>query len=381
MAKIGRALATFAAVAATAGAVHTVRNLSIIRNPRNAASEHETPVPLISILLPARNEAARITPTIKSVLQQDYPNIEFLILDDASSDATSQVVMNLINGHPHARLIHSADSVPAGWLGKPWACHRLAQEATGEILVFIDADVMLSADAMSCAVALLRESALDVMCPYPNQQMNTVAQRLVQPLLQWSWLTTLPLDIAETSTRPSLTAANGQLLLVTRAMYDRMGGHASVKQEVLEDINFVRVAKAHGGRGGVVDGSAIALCNMYDTDAEMVNGYTKSLWNAFGSGAGAFAVNATLFSVYVLPVALMLSKDSRTRSRALTALIAAAAGRATINHKLRQGLKSEVLMHPLSVLAFNALTVASFAQRRRGNLSWKGRSVTPAQNS
>lgn len=379
MAKVSRTLATVAAVGAVAGAIHSWRNLSIIRNPRIATPVADNFAPRVSVLLPARNEAARITPTLKSVLEQDYPNFELIVLDDASTDATAQVVMNLLNGHHNARLIESFEDVPSGWLGKPWACHRLSAAATGDILVFIDADVLITPDALSCAVALFLESQLDVMCPYPNQRMNTLAQRLVQPLLQWSWLTTLPLDIAETSSRPSLTAANGQLLLVSRAMYQRMRGHEAVKSEVLEDINFVRAVKAAGGRGGVVDGSAIALCNMYDTDDEMVNGYTKSLWNAFGSPIGAFAVNALLFTVYVLPLSLMLHRDSRTRSRALTAYLAATAGRMLINTRLRQGLKAEVLLHPLSVLAFNALTVASFAQRRRGGLAWKGRSISVTQ--
>jgi len=312
-----------------------MRNLSILRRPDLLGSA-PAEVPHVSVLIPARNEAKRITPTLLSVLQQDYPRFEIIILDDASTDATSQVVMNLINGVGNARLMSSAEDVPDGWLGKSWACQRLAAAAHGSILIFLDADVRLTPDAISRSVDLMLTSGLDVMCPFPRQTATTLLGRLVQPLLQWSWLTTLPLDVAETSRQPSLTAGNGQFLLITKAMYDGIGGHEAVRAEILEDINLVRRVKAAGGRGGVVDGSDIAQCTMYRTDRELIEGYGKSLWSAFGSTAGAVMVNLLLFMVYVLPAGFWFHHDKATRHRAVTATLSATAGRILINRSLNQ---------------------------------------------
>ena len=126
--------------------------------------------------------------------------------------------------------------------------------------------------------------------PYPRIVTGAVGERLVQPLLQWSWLTFLPLRAMERSPRPSLAAAGGQFLVVDRAGYDRAGGHAAVRGEVLEDIALARAVKRTGGRIALADGSRLADCRMYTSWRELVDGYTKSLWASFGSPAGAAAV-------------------------------------------------------------------------------------------
>ena len=108
------------------------------------------------------------------------------------------------------------------------------------------------------------------------------AERLVQPLVPWLWATTLPVRIAERSPRPSLAAATGQFLVLTRRGYDRAGGHAAVRGEVLEDIALLRAVKRAGGRGGPVDGSRLASCRMYDGWPALRDGYAKSMWGAVG---------------------------------------------------------------------------------------------------
>ena len=373
--KLGKALATFAAVAAVAGTAHTLRNLTLLRRPNLSHDTAPTHTPLISVLIPARNEARRITPTLTSVLKQDYPNLEIIILDDASEDATAQIVMNLINGDKRARLISSREELPAGWLGKPYACHRLSAAASGELFIFLDADVVLTPDAISLAYDLFSSSSLDVMCPYPQQLMNTGLQRIVQPLLQWSWMTMLPLDLAETSSRGSLTAGNGQFLMISAAMYVQAGGHQAIRSKVIEDIELVRNVKAAGGRGGVVDGTDIAQCSMYETSEELIEGYSKSLWSAFGSINGARAISGLLFTVYVLPLVLLLSPHRPTRRRAAIALLSAAMGRALVNSRMKQHLGIEIFMHPLSIIAFNALTLRSIQLRQANQLTWKNRTL------
>ena len=187
---------------AAAGAVHAAINSRSLRQPRLGAPATDG----VSVLIPARDEAAGIADCVRSIGPVD----ELLVLDDQSRDGTA--VQAATAG---ARAIAGVEP-PPGWLGKPWACAQLAAAARGDVLIFVDADVRLAPGAVGAAVDLLVRSGLDVVCPFPQQVAGGLAERLVQPLLQWSWLTTLPLPLAERSPRPSLTAACGQFLVIRR---------------------------------------------------------------------------------------------------------------------------------------------------------------------
>jgi hypothetical protein len=221
-------------------------------------------------------------------------------------------------------------------------------------------------------VTLLRFAGLDLLSPYPRQLAGSPAERLVQPLLQWSWLTTLPLRAAERSPRPSLAAANGQLLAVDAAAYRRAGGHASVREAMLEDIALLRAVKGSGGRGTVADGSRIATCRMYDGWPALRDGYAKSLWSAFGSPVGAAAVVGALGATYVLPPLAAL-RGSRA---GLVGYAAAVAGRVAVGRRVGARVWPDALAHPLSVGLFGWLTALSVWRRRRGTLRVSGRRLT-----
>jgi len=151
---------------------------------RPAARAHER----VSILIPARNEAHRITPTLVSVLAQEgIDDLEILILDDGSTDGTGEIAESIAAGDPRVKVIHGVDDTPPdGWRGKPWACHRLSEHATGSVLVFIDADVVLHSQAVAVAVRELRERELQLVSPYPQQLAHGPLERLTQPLVTWS---------------------------------------------------------------------------------------------------------------------------------------------------------------------------------------------------
>jgi len=236
-------------------------------------------------------------------------------------------------------------------------------------LIFLDADVRLEPRALLSTVDMMRVQQLDFLSPYPRLVAATAAERLVQPLLPWSLLTFLPLRLAERSRRPSLTAAGGQFLAISRCMYERCGGHRGVRGEVLEDLALARAVKRSGGRGGVVDGTALASCRMYEGWAPLGDGYGKSLWNAFGSPAGAAAVFAMLGLAYVAPP-LAAIRGSRA---GLAGYAAAVAGRALTAHRTGGRVWPDALAHPVSVVAAGWLTARSIAAHRRGTLRWKNR--------
>ena len=370
-----------AGVTATAALLaHTVVNARLLRRPPT----RRQPTRPVSVLIPARDEADRIGPCVRAVLDSDWDDLQVLVLDDGSTDGTADVVQRVAGGDPRLRLL-TGDPTPAGWLGKTWACAQLAEAADGEVLLFVDADVVLTPHAVAATVSLL-DDGLDVACPYPRQVAENPLARLVQPLLQWSWLTFLPLRVAETSPRPSLTAANGQILACTAATYAKIGGHTAVRGRVLEDIALARAAKRAGLRAGVADGTTLATCHMYRDDRALVAGYTKSLWSAFGSPAGAAAVTALLAWLYIHPVAA--AARARRRGDRSTARVAAlgyalgVAGR-TVTARRTAGRTADAAAHPLSVIALLWLTGRSVVGHRRGTLEWRGRPIAdgPARSS
>jgi len=376
--RVVEAVVAGGAIGAALATAHTAYNLRVLRTPW----PHPPVVAeRVSVLVPARDEAARIEPCIRSVLASEgLRDLEVLVLDDASTDGTADVVRRAAQGDPRLRVLDGATDgaePPPGWLGKTWACHRLAQAATGTVLVFLDADVTVAPHGVAATVALLRMSGLDLVSPYPRQLADGLLPRLVQPLLQWSWLTMLPLRAAETSPRESLVAANGQLLAVDAAVHRDAGGHAAVRGEVLDDVALLRAVKRSGARGVVVDGTHVATCRMYDDDAALVDGYTKSLWSAFGSRSGATAVVAALSWLYVVPpVAAVVGPTRTARSWGAAGYAAGVAGRAIVARRTGQRLVPDVLAHPASVVAFGGLVAESWRRRSTGTLSWRGRPLT-----
>jgi GT2 family glycosyltransferase len=377
----GRLVTRAGAALAVAGTVHSLWNLRALRTlpdePPDVA-EH------VAVLLPVRNEAHRLEPCLRSLLDQTgVPELQIVVLDDESTDGTRDVVRRVVGDDPRVRLL-TGKPLPDGWWGKTWACQQLADQACAKdrgvdpsrsrmptVLVFVDADVVLSRSAVAATVAALRAAGLDLLCPYPRQVAVSATERLVQPLLQWSWLTTLPLRRAESSPRPSLAAANGQLLAVDTTAYQRAGGHAAVRAQMLEDIALLRAVKVSGGRGTVADGTGIATCWMYDGWPALRDGYAKSLWSAFGSPTGAGAVIGALGLAYVVPPIAAL-RGSRA---GLVGYLAAVTGRVVVGRRVGSRVWPDALAHPASVVLFAGLTALSLSRRRRGTLQVSGRPV------
>jgi hypothetical protein len=370
MSRLWRGLVRAGTLGALGLTAHTALNLRRLRVPDNDPGQVGERV---SLLLPVRDEAGRVAGCLESLLEQiRVPDLEILVMDDGSSDGTADVVRAIAGDDRRVRVL-TAPELAAGWLGKPHACQALADAATGSVLVFVDADVRLAPHAVAAAVGLLRSTGLQLISPYPRQIALTAPERLVQPLLQWSWLTTLPLGVAERSARPSLGAANGQFLVVDAETYRRSGGHAAaqVRAAVLDDVALLRSVKAAGGRGGVVDGTALATCRMYEDWAELREGYTKSLWSAFGSRAGAGAVVAGLGLIYLVPPVAALG-GSLT---GLTGYLAGVVGRYAVAERTGGRSLPDSLAHPASIAVFGWLTARSLAARQRGELVWRGRTL------
>lgn len=353
----------------------TVDNARHIRVPDPAAVPD---VESLAVLVPMRDEIDNVAPCLSAIVAaaDRWPGpVTIVVLDDESADGTRAALEAFAASEPRIEILDGAPT-PDGWLGKPWACaqlalHVLAGAERPGVLVFVDADVRVQPHALAATVALMRQLDLSLVSPFPRQIVRGPAERLVQPLLQWSWMSTLPLRAAERSSRGSLSAANGQLLAVDSGAYLRAGGHEAVRGEVLEDIALLRAVKAAGGFGSVADGSTVASCRMYQGWSEVHAGYRKSLWSAFGSPTGAAAVMSMLTLAYVVPPLAAL-----TGSRVgLLGYAAGVASRAVSARRTGGRVWPDSLAHPASVVALAALTTDSVIARRRGALRWKGRAV------
>jgi hypothetical protein len=377
-----RLLAATGSALAVAGLAHAARNLHDLHRPAPPEQPIADPV---AVLVPARDEAHRVAATVTAVLaQHDVPHLQVVVLDDASTDGTSAVAAQAGAGDARLQIIRGDSDPPAGWLGKPYACQRLADTVTAPTLVFLDADVVLAPGAVAAAVAALRSSSASFGSVWPRQLADGILQRLIQPLQQWSWATTLPLRAAARSRRPSLAAANGQFLVIDRQAYLDIGGHAAVADCVLEDIELARAMKRAGHRTGLWDGSELAACRMYDTPAELLAGYRKSLWAAFGprgapltlraaAAGGAWAMLGA--AAVVPPIALAVGPDRATRLIGLLGYAAGVGNRALVARRTGSPVWPDSAAHPASVAALIVLSADSLIAHAAGRTSWKGRSV------
>ncbi|MDX2006146.1 MAG: glycosyltransferase family 2 protein [Meiothermus sp.] len=229
--------------------------------------------PVVSLLVPARNEAHNLRETIPGMLKQGLA--EIVILDDGSSDGTATVARRFAEGDARVRLIQGLPK-PEGWLGKTWACHQLSQAARGEVLIFTDADVRWNKHGVRAILAQMEAERVAFVSVYPRQITPSVPERVLLPLIDDALLTYLAYPMLATPF-PSAAAANGQVMAFSRDAYVACGGHTAVKGEVLEDVRLAQKVKKAGQRMGLALGGDLIGVRMYRAFPEIVEGLGKNL--------------------------------------------------------------------------------------------------------
>ncbi|MEO0080029.1 MAG: glycosyltransferase [candidate division WOR-3 bacterium] len=233
----------------------------------------------VSILVPARNEAATIGACVNSLLGQDYPEFEVIVLNDQSQDRTGTILAGIAS--ERLQVIDGAP-VPDDWTGKNWACHQLAQRARGELMLFTDADTVFQPYALSAAVAMLEESNADMLTAIVRNVVPSLGEQITVPFLLWSIMAILPLGIAQIWRRSkALVAANGKFLLFSRNAYEMIGGHRAVKEEAAEDLALSRLIKGAGMKWRLIDGTGLAATRMYDGFLSAWRGFSKNFFAIF----------------------------------------------------------------------------------------------------
>ena len=338
--------------------------------------------PRVSVLVPSRNEERNITSCVRSLLAQDYADFEVIVLDD-SEDRTPDILQSLA-GDERLRVM-TGEPLPAGWLGKNWACHQLSSAATGEILLFTDADTRHHPSALSDAVAALLTEGLAFLSAIPRQEVRTWAERLVIPVLPWSLHTFFPVVLARRLPLGALATAAGQFMLFRKDAYAVIGGHEGVRGSVVDDVSLAQQVMRAGLPWSLMDGTARISVRMYRTFKEVWDGLSKNLFAVFGCNLPLFCfVWAWLFWVaWEPPVLLILRAACACSIPVETVVPAALATGLGLLLWLISDLRFRIpllqaALHPITMLLMLSIAARSLAWHALGRGAWKGRPLRPA---
>lgn len=331
--------------------------------------------PFVSILVPARNEEKKIRPLIESLLQQDYDNFEIVVLDDNSSDCTWPILQELSAHNPRLRIKRSQE-LPPGWTGKNWACHQLSSLAQGEIFLYTDADTIHNPLALKQAVASAIQHQSGLLSALPTLEAKTWSEKLYMPLIPFAFLTLVPFFKINSRRHRSFPAVLGPFLLLPRKTYEATGGHAAVKENIVDDIALARQVNKQGGKITLIDGSRLLSIRFYTCFKELWDGFSKNSYEAIkGTPLKLLGVILLGYFLFIRPYLALL--DSLSQSHPLSppllqvALISLI--RIILAERFGTGLLW-VMLHPLSIalallILINSFRLALFQKK----IAWKER--------
>ncbi|PWT72810.1 MAG: glycosyl hydrolase, partial [Chloroflexi bacterium] len=290
--------------------LNTVNNLHLLRIP-GAGSLSGVEGPLVSILVPARNEARSISQCVEALARQDYPHCEILVLDDQSEDETPVIVSELAGRYGNVRLLHG-QALPSNWHGKAYACAQLAQAASGQWLLFVDADTALAPHCVRIALAQAEEQRADLLTMMPKILARSFGEALLLPIIPLTFVAFLPLGLVSNHRSPLFAGALGPFLFFRRHTYLQIGGHAAVRTDIVEDVALSRLVKRHGGRVVWVDGTDLMSVRLYHGFREAWSGLAKSAFAAINYSLPALLLGLPLcitvfFGPYIFLFALLIT--------------------------------------------------------------------------
>jgi len=243
--------------------------------------------PRISVLVPARNEEATIGPCISSLLAQDYPDFQVIVLNDNSSDSTAAILSKLGQCDNRLMIINGQPLTP-DWLGKHWACHQLYKMANGELLMFTDADTVHTPDTLRCAAAALLDERADMLSILPRHNLGSLAEQLIMPVFALGAFANIPLPARLRPGNTKVVSSSGKLMLFRRRSYESAGGFQSIRQSVLDDLQLAERISLLGMRYRVFDGTDNVSCRMYHGWTEVHLGLTKNVFPSYGYNVPLF---------------------------------------------------------------------------------------------
>lgn len=263
--------------------------------------------PLVSVLVPARDEEENIEACLDSLLAQNYRNLEIIVYDDDSSDGTGAILDRYRRSHPdHVKVIHGK-GLAEGWYGKPQALMRLSQAAAGDWLYMTDADTVHRPDSVGFSLSLAQRYGADLVSGYVRQKLGGFGEAQVVPAIYLLSMVAMPLGLVHLTKTPRISHAIGQSMLFRKSAYDAIGGYAAVKNKVSEDVQIARLMKKHGGKALFADLKERVSCRMYRDYRSAIVGLSKNVYDYFNKNIYLLiAATAGVTLLFFLPIAASL---------------------------------------------------------------------------
>ncbi|RZL44165.1 MAG: glycosyltransferase [Pedobacter sp.] len=325
----------------------------------------------VSILIPARNEAENILQLLQSIKDQDYANYEVIFLDDNSSDNTFELADRFAKDNPQFKVVKGKE-LPAGWLGKNYACHQLSQLSNGKYLLFIDADEIVKRGLINSLISRTETYNLSLLSLFTNQQMFSLGEKLTVPLMHFILLNLLPLRLVKFSKNPAFSAASGQCMFFDASDYSKNNWHEKVKSRVVEDVEVMKLVKTEGLKTEALLANGLIYCRMYKNLGECINGFSKNLLAGFGNNI----IILLLYQLLVIagPIVLILNFNINLAVLPITLIVLS---RIMISFLSGQNVILNLVLHPLQMLFFLLISVVSIKKYLFKTGTWKGRLIKP----
>jgi len=332
--------------------------------PRQAKADSSFSV---SVLVPARNEAFTIGKLLEGLKQFRYPKLEILVYDDHSKDATREVVKHYLTEIPELKLLEGKP-LPEGWLGKNHACYQLAQEASGDYLLFLDADTEVAPGLVERALIYTRKHHLKLLSIFPQQQVENISEKISVPLMNWILLSLLPMILIRISKNPAFAAANGQFMFFEAQTYRKIQPHQRFRNNRVEDIAISHFYKTKGLKTDTLLGNRYIRCRMYTNLSESIHGFSKNIVRFFGG-----SLFATLFFTVVTTFWPLLFLAGWQYGVAYLAL--AAGIRIFVSLASKQNVLENLIYALPQHFIFLCILVKALIQRNKKQLLWKDRNI------
>jgi glycosyltransferase involved in cell wall biosynthesis len=327
-------------------------------------------LPLVSILIPARNEEKNIGSLLTDLHKQDYQNLEIIVFNDESTDKTAEIVNDFIHRDSRIQMMNST-GLPIWWLGKNYACHAMALKAKGEYFLFLDADVRIGNEIIKNTIGLARKFNLGLISIFPMQIMKSIGEWISVPVMNYILLTLLPLVLVRKAGFPSLAAANGQFMLFEAKKYSENQPHEKMKANKVEDIEIARFYKRQKIKVACLLGDSSIRCRMYQAYNEAVNGFSKNVINFFGN-SNLFAIIFWLLTSFGF-VAVLFSISAKAMLIHLiiifsTKILVSIASRQNVFYNLAWFIPQQV---SLGIFIYTAI-----GNTLKKQYEWKGRNIS-----
>ncbi len=339
--------------------------INLLQNLRRLRGQNKLrprkPLPLISVLIPARNEERNIEKCVSSLLKSGYPHLEIIVLDDNSHDRTYEIVKKISHRHPKLKVI-KGNKLPDGWNGKNWACHQLSQVARGEWFLFTDADTIHKPNSISTALATAqRRNSAFVSC-IPGFITKTWSEKLYFPIIHFVFVALFPFKVMNFSKDSRLSFAMGPFLFIDSKFYFSWGGYEAIKAEVVDDIAMAKKVKEHDGGISIIDGTRFMDVRFYRNFREVWNGFSKNSYEALGKAPHLlFALLFACYYLFLYPyISLWVALESQ---QSLTLPLLQVITLALIKLILSLRFKVSIIygqLHPLTVIFAVLILLNSF---------------------